>query len=302
MKRIRGMSSYADSMEAVNYGNVDDSMLMVGDPIVYNNKGSYVLANIMHIKVGNKKTKSLDLSATDLSSTQNTEFIVKDISTEEIEGRIYWNGQYKNAERSVDANLCLPIHPQIQLDPPPGMSKFFFDGQLIRDIGVDFTLTHAAESTSRSNASSSSSSSTATALNRKCFHCRLNIPLERMREHVAHHIVKGDLQKSHSLCGFCGRDGLCELQIKWTSRSGSSNYFNIQDCSCPYYYAYGKKKAFSKSNHTCNRLLACEVKDCKSVVWAYNTAQHYEAKHPNAEVPQTAISADEIAFLTKHKY
>ena len=62
-------------------------------------------------------------------------------------------------------------------------------------------------------------------------------------------------------------DGLCDLQIKGTSRSGSSNY-------CPYYYAYGKKK--SKSYHTCKSL-----KTINLVVWTYNTAKHYEAKHPN---------------------
>ena len=170
LKRIRGMSSYADSMAAVTFGNVDDSMLVVGDPLVYNKKGSYVLANIFQIKVGNKKVKSIDLSSTDLSSSENTEFILKDISTEEINGKIYWSGQYLSTEKSVDARQCLPIHPQVELDPPLGMSKFFFDAQLIRDIGVDFLLSHN-ENPPSTNVSQPEKS----CLERKCFHCRLSI-------------------------------------------------------------------------------------------------------------------------------
>ena len=136
-------------------------MLVNGDPIIFSpDSNNYVLANISNIKVSNKRVTSIDLSTNDLSSMETVEFSVRKICTTEVTDRIYWNGLFDGPEVNVAGNKCLPIHPLIELNPPKGMSKYYFDAQLIRDIGVDLQL--------HSTATASSSSNMDTSLKRKC--------------------------------------------------------------------------------------------------------------------------------------
>ena len=153
LRRIQGMSCYADTV--ASYGNTDDSMLVNGDTIIFSSGNSYVLANIILIKIANKKVTSIDLSANDVSTMENAEFTVRNL-TEEVEGKTFWNREHLGQDHVVDAKLCLPIHPLITLDPPLGLSKFYFDAQMVKDIRVDLVLNCEAASTSTSWSSSSS--------------------------------------------------------------------------------------------------------------------------------------------------
>ena len=55
----------------------------------------------------------------------------------------------------------------------------------------------------------------------------------------------------------------------------------------------GRSKAFSKKkNPTTNRIVACDVKDCKSLVCVYNMKKHYMQKHEEVEAPEMITSAE----------
>ena len=197
---------------------------------------------------------------------ETVEFSVRKICTTEVTDRIYWNGLFDGPEVNVARKKCLPIHPLIELNPPNGMSKYYFDAQLIRDIGVDLQL--------HSTATASSSSNMDTSLKRKCFHCNKQIPLDKMRVHVASHIMHDDIS-GLDVCGFCGKEG-CDTQVTFTSKKSNNKFFKIsQSDYCAYNFDYVKKKAYGKNNRSTNRLIYCEVRGCTSVVWMYNLSKHY---------------------------
>ncbi len=223
---------------------------------------------------------------------ENVEFDVRNLETEEIDGKIYWNGKYKGDCHAADSKLVLPIHPNVTLNPPPNCSKFYFDGQLVRDVGVDIVL-------NREPASTSTDANGNSKLRRKCFVCLQNVLLDKMRVHIAHHIVKNDIA-GHDLCGFCGREG-CKITTKVTSRKSDKKYFKIVGWDCPYFYDYGQKKTFSKNNRTSNHLVFCQVKNCDSIIWAFNTREHQEKKHPGVDCPDYIISDKELKYLNENK-
>ena len=136
-------------------------------------------------------------------------------------------------------DACLPIKPSIELNPPDGMTKYYFDMGLLQDMGVHLQL-----STPASNQSAPGPSTP--ALKKRCLQCGKSILLSEMRCHVAKHILKGDLADVNT-CGFCGND-TCSVTLKKTWKKGNQQFFGIDQCDCRYFYKYGKAKKFNKKN------------------------------------------------------
>ena len=102
---------------------------------------------------------------------------------------------------------CLSIEPQISAKPPEGCLSYFFDKQLIQDIGVHIVLLHNNVETQEST---------------KCKICKKKVNLKDMRVHVGAHVIKRDIRENlHNICGFCGKHG-CHISLEETSHKGSS--------------------------------------------------------------------------------
>ena len=94
----------------------------------------------------------------------------------------------------------------IDVNPPVGLQKFYFDEGLLRDVGVHLQLSIQDESAGPSS------------LSKRCIVCRKNINLVEMRVHVARHIVNGGIVGAN-ICGFCGSDaGVCHTTLKQQKR------------------------------------------------------------------------------------
>ena len=117
------MSCYANQM-AASYGAEADSLLVNGDPIIFSAGTSYILANIITIKKANTKITSIDLSQKNLTAIEYVEFTVRNLETEEIDGKMFWNGMYKGSQHVVYVQLVLPIHPNVMLYLPENFSNF----------------------------------------------------------------------------------------------------------------------------------------------------------------------------------
>ena len=85
-----------------------------------------------------------------------------------VDDRLFWKGTITGDINIVGEN-CLPIKPSVDLEPPAGMTKYYFNMGLLRDISVHLQLTTPAPS--------ASSSSTTGVVNKRCFKCGKTVPL-----------------------------------------------------------------------------------------------------------------------------
>jgi hypothetical protein len=113
---------------------------------------------------------------------------------------------------------------------------------------------------------------------KQCKLCLKKIQLNKMRLHVAQHILlqKEEERKSNT-CGFCG--GLsCITKLVVTSGSGERSTYSPHS-NCIYYFKFSLKpsKKGSKRSPCTNRPFECQL--CNLVFWTYNLKQHYKEKH-----------------------
>ena len=128
-----------------------------------------------------------------------------------------------------------------------------------------------------------------------CFHL---ISRERLRVHVAKHIIKNETSKSPNLCGFCGTVG-CSIDLK---QSSTKNHLKPKS-NCSFYYKFNirsVKKISSRSPSTNHPVFCRSCKD-DQCFWSYNLKLHYIEKHPLIEInlieKETIPSNEEIEKL-----
>ena len=169
----------------------------------------------------------------------------------------------------------------IDLNSPVGMTKFYFDKNMINDMGIKIQA-------SGETLNVETESGINTKIKKQCFTCNELVTWSDMRCHVGTHIVKEELS-GINICGFCGRD-VCNITLKKTSKKGSKLFFGIDKWDCDYFYKYGKAKKFNKKSNPCtNRFERCPVKDCLANIWLYNYQYHFDAKHSDQEFPSEMI-------------
>ena len=204
------------------------------------------------------------------------------LETKESNGRLYWCGDYIGVPFEVAGNTCMPIKPYIDVNPPLDMSKYYFDMQMINDIGVHLIVSNPDD------ANVVTGSDSTIQVNKKCFVCKKSVKHQEMRGHIGGHILRDDICGAN-ICGFCGRD-VCTIEQQTTSKKGALKYHKISRQDCPYYFDYGRKAASSKKNPCTNRVIHCPIKGCISTIWIYNAKPHYEEKHPEiVDIPEINI-------------
>ena len=277
LRRVQGRSQYPTNNDATQ----DNSLyLMNGDPVLITDaKVGQIVVNIVSMKKSNRKISQIDIT-NDHSALKDVQFVVKRIDCELIEEKLYWKGSTANESMNIVGDDCLPIKPSIDLDPPEGMTKYYFDMNLLRDMGVHLQLTAPAPQSSTSSTSTSSG-----VVTNRCFSCNKLVPLNYMRVHVGCHIMKGQLHGSN-ICGFCGRS-VCTIKLVGSSHKTAKTYYKIDRCDCPYFFEYGRAKKFNKKTNLCtNRFVRCPIEGCLSDVWTYNFSDHFNDKHRDENFPE----------------
>jgi len=282
LRRVRGMSKYPDKTPADEI----DLNLLIGDSVLIVNDQP-IIANIVEMKKANVSLNLINISQ-GTENMKDVEFTLRKIDTELINGKLFWKGTASGEDLKCVGEACLPIKPSIEADPPEGLTRFFFDFNLMNDLGVHLRLL---------------SENTGIALNqdgvvkKKCFKCQKLIDLSDMRLHIGIHILKRDLTGA-SVCGFCGRNG-CLTTMHRTSKKGPNEVYTLDKSDCASFYRYNRSKKFnSKTNPCTNRMERCPVNGCLADVWKYNFSIHFYEKHQGKEFPsKMVISDEEKAFL-----
>ena len=132
------MSTYPCENSSSN--NID-SFLLNGDPALVNGNDGPKIANVVKITKSNQTLKQIDITQ-DNEQMKDIELTLKFIDTKLIDGKLYWMGTtYGECFKCVGEN-CLPIKPSINLNPPEDLTKYYFDLDLIRDMGVHLQLSN----------------------------------------------------------------------------------------------------------------------------------------------------------------
>ena len=294
LRRVRGLTTYPDQTS-----DMCNNLLMVGDPVLYSKKtNEYIIVNICKMTNSNRQIKHVDLSKDNLSQMNHLILNVREISTEEYDCKVFWTGKYKGDAFTISGTQCIPIKPIIDQNPPENMSIYCFDKQNLQEMFEFVPLSNQSSNAAPSTSTSSSVNQIdgMHMLVKSCFHCIKNIPLRDMRSHVGGHILRNEIGTSR-MCGFCGKDA-CETRMK-SSRKGTKTFISVESSDCPFYFDYGRSKAFNKKkNPTTNRIVACSVQGCKSLIWTYNLEKHFTEKHVGVDFSENFISQEEYRHVS----
>ena len=229
LRRVQGLSRFAGASES----NTDlHDMLLVGDPVVVYGQLVPQICIVQKILVGNKQHKSIEGVNMDKPTTS---FAVHESAFDAQGDKLIWTGQFKGQPFKIEGSKCQSIKPDLLEEGLEG--KYFFDKQLIIDLGVQFTI-----QPNPTNVPSSSSSRQTVqkqkenANHKKCFKCKKSVLLEKMRGHVGRHILKGDLQDNDpNICGFCGSN-VCQNKLVTSSVTHGKKSYKIES-NCIYLHA-----------------------------------------------------------------
>ena len=142
--------------------------------------------------------------------------------------------------------------------PSSKFIKLFYDKQFLLDVGVELSL---AINISTSSSRSSNTKHQATTIKKnRCKVCSKPISYEKMRGHIACHIIKLEIESS--ACGFCGLPS-CTNKLVQSSKTNKNKFFK-NECNCDYFFSYGRKPVYSKREKCSNHLARCEVTKCSN--------------------------------------
>lgn len=129
-----------------------------------------------------------------------------------------------------------------------------------------------------------------------CKICYIDESLNKMRDHVAGHLIRNEIESNPNTCGYCGQSD-CEISIKITSGKGkNATYGPASDCE--YFRKFNLKSSIrpTKSSPSTNRPIECHL--CKKIFWSYNMKSHFSRDHSNEEAPEL-ISDFEKEMVSK---
>ena len=116
----------------------------------------------------------------------NIEFTLRQIESKEYTGKLYLRDISKDVTFDTftcTGDNCLPIKPMIDFNSPTGMTKYFFDMNMINDMGLNIQASGGVlqEESIAGNSS---------IIKKKCFTCNELVTWNDMRGHADMHILK----------------------------------------------------------------------------------------------------------------
>ena len=133
----------------------------------------------------------------------------------------------------------------------------------------------------------------------KCKFCAKLVDQDKMRCHVAKHILNAQVPDNQNTCGYCGIIG-CKIELVKTSGHGAYKTFGPKS-NCKYYYSFSLKAAskITKRSPCTNRPIECHL--CSQVYWSYNFSFHFETMHSSAISSQKFEISEEERKLVLSK-
>ena len=292
LRKVRGLSKYVGAENTrINLNDV----ITNGDPLIIEHNKKMKVTLVVKIWNGDHVVDMLPSADLEILSTSVE---VRELKLVEVGSSLFSTGEYASDLLKIRGSHCITVKPEISLNPPEGCSVFYFDKQLINDIGVHLTLQHSAAENDGSSAMPSSSSSSSD-VKCKVTKCKKTLPLKEMRNHIGKHIVKGEIPESDNLCGFCGVQG-CRAYLQGSS-SGGTRHFNKPMSDCIYYYHYKKVGEKATRYTPCtNRIISCPI--CNIYIWSYNMSTHYRKSHDGEDTSEVIISQLEKNLLKNSKF
>ncbi len=124
----------------------------------------------------------------------------------------------------------------------------------------------------------------------ECKICLEGVSLARMRDHVARHAQRRDVEEHATRCGFCGQVDTCTISIRTGQDNSNKQRFGEPfscwpESNCPYFKNFNLKMLArqEKSGVSVNKPIACG--ECSTCVWSFNLRAHYRDMHPEVECP-----------------
>ena len=181
------------------------------------------------------------------------------------------------------------------MEPPEGLSNYYYEKQFILDWGVQNTLNNQQQSSSSRSSSSSTTKTNnkdATKVKNKCKLCQKSIAQDNMRGHIGFHILRKK-NVIGEVCGFCGLPScIAKSKLTDTNKSKGEQYYKL-DSSCVYFYSYGRRPVYSKRVKCTNYLARCKAVGCKADIWKYHMEEHYRQCHPLLKLPELFLVSDD---------
>ena len=121
-----------------------------------------------------------------------------------------WTGKYTGDVIEIRGEFCVPLKPDINLNPAEGMSMFEFDKSYVRSIGVTI-MEYSGENDS--------------PMSTKCKLCNKRKKTDEMRSHIGAHILSEKLIYN---CGFCGGPNVnCDNRLIPSSKRGECSFIKF---------------------------------------------------------------------------
>ena len=188
----------------------------------------------------------------------------------EKEGKYFWTGEFEGDAFTVTGKDCIPIQPDIYLEMAAvDCTPYAFDKQLVLDIGVhlqqqpsDTMVTNNPRSNKGNGGKSNNRNVDISAL-QPCYLCHKKTTLDKMRGHIALHII---MEEAQDVCGFCGREGSsCNTTLKRSSHRGDKVFYEVKS-ECSYFHAYKRVPDYiTKTHHCTNKAMYCPEINCTCV-------------------------------------
>ena len=173
---------------------------------------------------------------------------VQELCVTELDGVQRRNGNYTGGKFTVMGQFATLIKPDLDLNAPEGMTTYSFSKSLVMDMSVLLQEVPAPDSPN----------------SLKCKLCTKTLPLESMREHVAHQILTDGLV---GCCRYCGGNS-CNSFLKKTSRRMGKQYYRIES-NCTYFVKLSKTpKNFTRNvNCTNHCTVDCVLRGPQSLIF-----------------------------------
>ena len=270
LRRVQGLSRYPDENGGSIINEIVDS-IMPGDPVIIQRDTATTIGIITKIHIQGTILHVLNLN--DLSSA---EIIYKTVSlTDSADGSCYTFDtsmiETTQKEEISTGKYMFPISPDtVNVN---GKILYSVEKSLLHDIGITIIA---------SNLDNGGNSSRQLAQDDtvKCKICSCKVKMEGMRKHVASHIIKKSLNHQTGTCGYCGEECVCKLVQ--TSKKKGQSFFRVES-NCQFMLAGKNQAKRSRRNPCTNTLLKCS--ECTSDIWKYNMSLHFEANHPDCQIP-----------------